>query len=308
MEPVALGTLLRSATARLSDAGCLSPAADAAVLLAHVVDCEPGELHRRVLLGHELAADDPRAERFEAAVVRREAREPLQHITGAAWFAGVELEVGPGVFVPRPETELLVERAVARVLWLAGGAGPEAQVEVVDLCAGSGAVVLGLAGRLGDRAAAGDAVPGTVLRAVERDPRAAEYAERNIDATGVTVDLRVSDAREEFVDREGQVDLVVSNPPYVPQGVEPLEPEAREHDPAAALYGGSEDGLALPLQLARHARSLLRPGGWLLMEHDDSQGESLPAALAGLGYDQVADHHDLAGRPRVVEAHWPGRG
>lgn len=308
MEPVALDALLRSATTRLADAGCPSPAADAAVLLAHALDCEPGELHRRVLLGHALAGDDPRQERFEAGVQRREAREPLQHVTGTAWFAGLGLEVGPGVFVPRPETELLVELAAERVLALAGGAGPEAQLEVVDLCTGSGAVVLGLARRLADRAEAGQAVPTATLRAVEQDPRAAEYAERNIEAVGVTVDLRVSDAREEFVDREGLVDLVVSNPPYVPEGAEPLEPEAREHDPRQALYGGSADGLALPVELARHARVLLRPGGRLLMEHDDRQGESLPRALEEIGFDQVADHRDLAGRPRVVEAHWPGRG
>ncbi|WP_462417205.1 N5-glutamine methyltransferase family protein [Kytococcus sp. Marseille-QA3725] len=300
-----LDSLLRSTTARLGEAGCPSPAADAATLLAHVLECDGSELHRQVLLGRGLSGDDPRRSRLEELVGRRVAREPLQHLTGVAWFAGVPLEVGPGVFVPRPETELLVTRALE--LLECPGRDPQQEVEVVDLCAGSGAVVLGIGCGVERLRQQGEDAPAPVLRAVEMDPVAAEYAQRNIEQLGLTVDLRVSDARFEFDDREGQVDLAVSNPPYVPDGALPVDPEVLEHDPAAALYGGSPDGLALPLALTRRATGLLRPGGHLLMEHDDSQGESMPRMLTELGFTDVRDHLDLAGRPRFVEGRWPGR-
>lgn len=303
-----LRAVLQETTHRLADAGCPSPAADAAALVAAAHGVDPGELHRLVLLGRPASADAGEMEELEGWVQRRVAREPLQHILGQAWFAGVSLEVGPGVFVPRPETELLVERA-AQVICeeLAPSAGSASQVEVVDLCAGSGAVVVGVATRVEARRAAGQHAPDLVLRAVERDQRAAEYCQRNVDRMGLTVDLRVSDARYEFADREGLVDLVVSNPPYVPQDAVPADQEVRDHDPEVALYGGSADGLAIPLALTRHARDLLRPGGWLLMEHDDSQGESMPRVLEELGFTEVRDHLDLAGRPRLVEGRWPGR-
>ncbi|MFC0359399.1 peptide chain release factor N(5)-glutamine methyltransferase [Kytococcus schroeteri] len=304
MATVELTALLRSATQRLAEAGCSSPAPDAAALLGHAVGCDPAEVHRRALLGHAVDADGPEVAALEDGVARRAAREPLQHVLGYAWFAGARLTVGPGVFVPRPETELLVERAGEI---LASRGEGRVQVELVDLCTGSGAVVLGVAAAVERRRQAGERLPELVLRAVEIDHRAAEYAERNIESTGMTVDLRVSDARVEFADREGQADLVVSNPPYVPDGAVPDDPEVADHDPERALYGGSPDGLAVPLQLARHAATLLRPGGWLLMEHDDTQGESLPRLLGELGYVDVVDHRDLAGRPRFVEGRWPGR-
>lgn len=296
-----LRELVEDITRRLAVAGCASPRCEATQLVAGVLEVELGEVHRLALLGRRLPPD--LCTPLEGWVARREAREPLQHVLGRAHFAGLELEVGPGVFVPRPETELLAERAAERVEeWAtAEGPGPRPALELVDLCTGSGALVLGIAQRVQDRGR----VPGDReirLHAAEIDPVAAGFARRNAKRSGFTVDLRVRDAVGSFPELQGAVDLVVSNPPYVPVGAVPRDPEVREHDPDLALYGGSEDGLALPLALVDWAHRLLRPGGVLLMEHDDTQGESLPSALQDRGWAGVRDHRDLAGRPRFVEA------
>jgi release factor glutamine methyltransferase len=198
-----------------------------------------------------------------------------------AGFRRLELAVGPGVFVPRPETEVLVEWALAR---LAPGA------LVVDLCAGSGAVALAVAGE----------APGVQVHAVEVDPNALAWAARNVQRTGLPVTLHRGDVADPdlLAALAGTVDLVTANPPYIPVGAT-VEREVAEHDPPAALWGG-EDGLDVVRAVERAAARLLRPGGLVAVEHADLQGESVPAVFAR--WDDVEDHPDLAGRPRFATA------
>jgi release factor glutamine methyltransferase len=259
-----------------------SPEHDAAVLLAHVLGVEPS----RLALEDDVPA--PAAEEYAVLVARRAAREPLQHLTGSAWFRHVELLVGPGVFVPRPETELLAGWAVQA----AGRLGQEnGACRVVDLGTGSGAIAK----------AVKDEVPGADVHAVELDERAHGWAARNLAGTGV--DLRQGDLGEAFDDLAGTVDVVVSNPPYIPhEAWESVAAEVRDHDPDLALYA-SGDGLDVIRVVERRAALLLRPGGVVGVEHADVQGESAPAVFAGGGrWEHVRDHRDLADRARFLTA------
>ncbi len=283
--------LLAGGRAALAAAGVPSPDADAVELLSHVLGVDHGEVRMRGILRTPVVERD--AERFEDLVQERAARVPLQHLTGRAHFRHLTLAVGPGVFVPRPETELTAGHAVEA----ARAAGPAPVV--VDLCTGSGAIALAVA----------DEVPGARVHAVELSPDAHGWARRNTDRLGLPVDLRLGDATTAFEDLEGAVDVVVSNPPYIPDGAVPVDPEVRDHDPALALFGRSADGLAVPLAVAARAAVLLHAGGVLVMEHADEQGESLPAALRATGeWRDVVDHRDLAGRPRTTVAVRDGRG
>ena len=281
-------TTLRSevtrAAAALADDGVPSPEADAVALAAFALGSDVAEVRRRMVLLDE--ADAGFLDTYAGLVTERGSRVPLQHLTGRAGFRRLELSVGPGVFVPRPETEFVAGLAIEAAL------GLEAPV-VVDLCTGSGAIALAVA----------DEVPSATVHAVELGREAHAWAERNVTDSGLAVDLRLGDATQAFPELEGTVDVVVSNPPYIPVGMVPLDPEVRDHDPALALFGGSEDGLAIPLAVARRAAQLLRPGGLLVMEHADSQGQSLPHALGRTGeWTDIADHDDLTGRPRATTA------
>jgi release factor glutamine methyltransferase len=271
--------LLREASRRLAEGGVASPEYDAAQLLAHVLGVDGGRL---ALLG---VVDHAHAARFDELVTRRGAREPLQHLTGTTGFRYVTLEVGPGVFVPRPETEQLAGWAVDR----AREAGPEPVV--VDLCTGSGAIALSLR----------EEVPDAIVHAVELDSSAFEWAGLNL--AGRDVDLRHGDMADAFPDLDGTVDVVVCNPPYIPlEAFESVAPEARDHDPALALWSG-EDGLDAMRVLEATAARLLRPGGWVGAEHADVQGESAQQVFLDAGrWTDVRDHQDLAGRPRYVVA------
>ena len=208
----------------------------------------------------------------------------MQHLTGTAYFRHVELLVGPGVFVPRPETELLAG-------WAIELAGRVEHPVVVDLCTGSGAVAKAIA----------DEVPGARVHAVELDPDAHAWAERNLAGTGV--DLRRGDMADAFDDLAGTVDVITCNPPYIPLDAwESVAPEVRDHDPQLALWSGA-DGLDAMRVLERRAALLLRPGGAVGAEHADQQGESAPAVFTASGrWTEVRDHQDLAGRPRFVTA------
>jgi release factor glutamine methyltransferase len=270
--------LLADARARLHDAGVASPEHDAAELLAHVL----GTTRSRLPLVDVVPAD--RAAAYDALVSRRASREPLQHLTGLTHFRHVELEVGPGVFVPRPETELLAGWAIEQALLV------ESPV-VVDLCTGSGAVAKAIA----------DEVPGARVHAVELDEPAHAWAERNLAGTGV--DLRRGDMADAFGDLAGTVDVVVCNPPYIPLDAwESVAAEARDHDPHLALFSG-DDGLDAMRVLERRAALLLRPGGVVGAEHADLQGESAPAVFTAAGrWTEVRDHEDLAGRARFLTA------
>jgi len=271
--------LIREATARLADAGVASPEYDAAELLAHVLDTS----RSRLSLVDEV---EPQQESdFEDLLARRAAREPLQHLTGSAAFRHVELQVGPGVFVPRPETELLAGWAIER----AGATG--AGAVVVDLCCGSGAIALSVA----------DEVPGAKVHAIELDPAAHAWAERNLVGSGVV--LRLGDMADAFPELDDTVDVVVCNPPYIPlEAWASVAPEARDHDPALALWSG-EDGLDAIRVVESTAARLLRPGGCVGAEHADVQGESAAQVFLDSGrWTEVRDHRDLAGRARYLTA------
>lgn len=279
------GELVAEAAEVLADAGVPSPTNDAELLLAHVLGIPRGNL---VLVRQVAAAE---ASTFDSLVARRARREPLQHLTGSTGFRYADLVVGPGVFTPRPETELLagwaIERAAALVSAGADSAGPV----VVDLCTGSGAIARSVA----------DEVPQASVHAVELDPDAYAWAARNLSGTGV--DLREGDMAEAFHDLDGCVDVVVCNPPYIPlDAFDGVAAEAREHDPALALWSGA-DGLDAMRVLEQVAARLLRAGGHVGAEHADVQGESAPHVFAASGrWVDVRDHRDLAGRPRYLTA------
>ena len=272
----ALREEILAAAARLTAAEVPSPSYDAEELAAYSLGVERRDLWRQARAGAS----------FPAYVERRAAREPLQHITGRAYFRHVELAVGPGVFVPRPETELVAGAAVEEARRLQ-------RPVVVDLATGSGAIALAVATE----------VPAARVYAVELDRAAYGWATRNLRGSGV--ELRQGNLAEAFPELDGRVDVVVSNPPYVPVGAAIRDPEVAAHDPALALWSGP-DGLDAVRAVERRAASLLRPGGLVVVEHADLQGESAPAVFTASGaWGEVADFPDLAGRPRYLTARRP---
>lgn len=285
-----LRAAVRSGTARLRDAGIASPEVDAVELAAHVLGTHAADVRRLMIVGGVLPATFEPA--YAAVLTERARRVPLQHLTGRAYFRTLTLHVGPGVFVPRPETEVLVDLALAEVDQLS--VTRPSGIRLVDLCAGSGAIAFALKHER----------PEVTVRSLELSEHAVAWAAANRERLGLDVEVVQGDATEPaFPDWEGTVDIVTVNPPYIPVGAVPLDPEVRDHDPELALYGGSEDGLTTPAAVARTAAGLLRSGGLLLMEHADSQGASLPAALGRAGqWEGAEDHADLTGRPRVTSA------
>jgi release factor glutamine methyltransferase len=235
--------------------------------------------------------DDRETQRFRQAVDRRAGREPLQHITGWAAFRYLELEVGPGVFIPRPETEVMTGVAVDELRKLSRAGISD--VLAVDLCSGSGAIALAMATE----------VPGTGVTAVELSEPAHAYAVRNASRLAPSVDVRLGDVADAVSDLAGLAQVVTANPPYIPlDAFESVATEARDHDPAVALWSGG-DGLDAMRVVADVAARLLVDGGLLLCEHADVQGESAPAIFADHGaWREVRDHRDLAARPRFVSA------
>ncbi len=277
------------ATVRLAGAGVDSPRTDAEVIAAHVHGVRRGELH--------LVPDAGFDPRFWDEIARREAREPLQHITGLAHFRYAELEVGPGVFVPRPETEVMTGWAIDRLHEM-----DVAEPVVADLGTGSGAIALAIA----------QEVPRAQVHALEADPLAQQWAKRNIlrssacaPHTSGRVLLHDADFGTGLPGLTGAVDLVISNPPYVPLGAG-LSPEVSEYDPATALWGG-EDGLAAIRVIEKVAAGMLRPGGLVAVEHGEQQGAAVYWIFAEeRGWADTRNHKDLAGRDRFVTARRPG--
>ncbi|TCJ31141.1 peptide chain release factor N(5)-glutamine methyltransferase [Nocardioides jejuensis] len=274
---------LAEAARRLAEAGVESPESDARLLIAHVLQVDPAEVQLLDIRGREMSAGEWDA--LDDLLHRRQSREPLQHLTGVAYFRHVSLQVGPGVFTPRPETELLAGWAIEHAA-LAG----ERPV-VVDLCTGSGAIAKSIK----------DELPDAEVHAVELDEPAHAWASRNLAGTGV--DLRQGDAFAAFAELAGTVDVVVCNPPYIPlEAWESVAVEARDHDPHLALFSG-DDGLDAMRLLEAHAAVLLKPGGVVGAEHADVQGESAPAVFAATGrWREVRDHVDMAGRARYLTA------
>lgn len=273
---------VRAAAARLAEAGVPSPQFDAEALAAHALGVDRRELLAVTDLGPARAV-------LASYVQRRVAREPLQHITGAAYFRHLTLAVGPGVFVPRPETEVVAEAAIDAATAAAGLPAPR----IVDLCTGSGAIALAVAGE----------VAGARVHAVEADQAAFGWAVRN--CAGSDIDLRLGDMATAFPELDGTVDVVVSNPPYIPLGAHIRDTEVAEHDPAPALWSGA-DGLDAIRVVERVAARLLRPGGAVVVEHADLQGSSAPAVFRTAGrWSDVRDHRDLSGRDRYLTARHP---
>jgi release factor glutamine methyltransferase len=286
------------AAARLAEAGVESPRAEAELIAAHVHGVRRTELH--------MVPDSAFDARFWEGVGRRAAREPLQHITGRAYFRYLELEVGPGVFVPRPETEVMTGWAIDRLRDM-----DVTEPVVVDLGTGSGAIALAIA----------QEVPRARVHAVEADPIARGWTERNIarcaaaapytsgrvtlhgaDFTGADFTADLTGALGEL---NGTVDVVVSNPPYIPVGAS-VPPEVGEYDPPAALWSG-EDGLDAIRGVERVARRLLRPGGVVAVEHGAPQGAAVYWVFCEeAGWRDTRNHKDLARRDRFVTATWPG--
>ncbi|WP_432955378.1 peptide chain release factor N(5)-glutamine methyltransferase [Micromonospora haikouensis] len=267
----------------LAAAGIDAPRAEAELLAAHVLGVPRG----RLALADGLTPDQ--LDRYDALVARRADREPLQHLTGSAAFRHLELAVGPGVFVPRPETELLAGWGVDQAR--AGSA------LVVDLCSGSGAIALAVA----------QEAPAARVVAVERSPAALAWLRRNAADRAAAGDRPVEVVAADVTDPgllgdlEGRVDVLLCNPPYVPRAVE-VPPEVAAHDPDEAVFGGA-DGLDVIRPVLARAARLLRPGGVLGVEHDDTHGAAVPALLVADGrYEAVEEHRDLAGRPRFATA------
>ena len=270
-------TALAAGARRLREAGVPSPDVDAAQLLARVLAVP----RTRLELGDAMPPSAAAA--FDAAIRRRARREPLQHIVGDAPFRRVLVPVGPGVFVPRPETELLVDAVLPALARL-----PDPVV--VDLCSGSGALALAIR----------DEVPGAAVYAVENDPAALGWLRRNTAGAGIEVVAGDVTDTGLLAGLRGDVDAVLSNPPYVPAAT-PVAPEVRA-DPASAVFAGA-DGLAvIPAVLAR-AAELLRAGGVLAIEHDETQPRAVTGLLARAGtWTEIADHPDLTGRSRYATA------
>ena len=260
-----------------------SPRVDAELLAAHLLyDGSRSRLQHAALMGERLTPDQ--VAEYEALIARRASREPLQHITGSAPFYRLELAVGPGVFVPRPETELLVEEAL-KVLNARADSATGGQ-RIVDLCTGSGAIA----------AAVKSELPNAQVFAVELSEDAIPYARKNLEPLGVH--LVQGDALTALSELAGTFDAVLSNPPYIPPANVPADPEAALHDPDMALYGGGEDGMQMPSAIAARAFELLAPGGLFIMEHDDTQEEAVAELLASIGFEGYYPVRDLNNRPR----------
>lgn len=302
LDGMALDAALRLATRRLSGAGIASARVEAELLAAHAfrgvdgVEPSRGEIAARALVGSVLAPAG-----FEDLIAARSSRVPLQHLTGQAPFRHLTLSVGPGVFVPRPETEILIDHLNE---YLGTLKDPDGAV-VVDLATGSGALAL----------SAAHENPGCRVIGVELSETAAAWARRNAatvfssdgDATArARVEIRIEDAAEALPGWEGAVDAVVTNPPYIPTEAVPRDPEVARHDPEMALYGGSADGMAIPAAFVRRTSRLLRPGGLLIMEHAEGQADPAAELFVTEGFTDVVTVPDLTGRPRATKGYAGG--
>ena len=293
------------ARAELTQVGVPSARVDAELLLAFARGLTRAEMVRAALMNESAWLDGEQGESqrasFADALARRIAREPLQHITGRAFFRYLELEVGPGVFTPRPETEVVAQVAVDELVGTAEKPGPALSDEsagtspiVVDLCTGSGAIALAIATE----------IPTTQVYGVELSHDAFAWTERNNARYQNVVNFVRGDARTALRELDGQATVVISNPPYVPPRAVPKDPEVAKFDPELALYGLGQDGLEVPRGVTRAAARLLKPGGLYVMEHAEVQGESAREMVEQTGYfDRIKTRVDLTNRPRMVVAY-----
>ncbi|AUE05826.1 peptide chain release factor N(5)-glutamine methyltransferase [Bifidobacterium breve] len=292
---MAAADVIRDAAVQLREAGIETPEHDAKLLLAEAAGVELRDVDKALLMGEELGTAEQLA-RFQSMLARRAKREPLQYITGHAPFRYLDLKVGLGVFIPRPETETVVQ---AGLDWLTehGMIHPR----VVDLCAGSGAIGLSVVSE----------VPGSQVWAVELSPNTAEWTNKNLAETAKRYPSIASNYQLEIADAtslatlaqlDGTIDIVITNPPYVPESDVPEQPEVRVWDPELALYGGSMDGTLIPERIIERAYRLLKPGGALVMEHDVTQGDRLVAYAKAAGFTTASTGRDWTGRDRYLFA------
>ncbi len=275
--------LLSESSSKLKKAGVTSAIVDAELIACFCLGISRSELALMTATNQEFPKDS--IENFQLALARRVARQPLQHITGTAPFRHLELKVGPGVFTPRPETEQVVGFALERI---SNSASPL----IVDLCAGSGAIAISLATE----------ISGSTVFAVEKSKEAFSYLRDNAASYGLAEgNLRNEDLNDSLQDLDGQVDLVISNPPYIPDDAIPIDLEVQLHEPSMSLYGGA-DGLDVVRQISGRALKLLKPGGLLVMEHADTQSSAISKLLLAEGWIEIVTRADLAGKDRMISA------
>ena len=273
-----LSELLSRGSQLLASAGIDSAEVDAQLLAAHVLGISRGELQAQLFLDPEITQADELLELFQ----KRSERIPLQHLTGVAYFRNLTLAVGPGVFIPRPETEGVVDLAIAAL--------PKDGI-AVDLCTGSGAIAISIATE----------VPNSKVYAWELNPESEPWLRKNLRGNVELVMGDIIDDHQLFDELAGKVDVVISNPPYIPTWAVPKDLEVQLHDPALALYGGF-DGMDIIRVVSRRALQLLKPGGFLVVEHADTQGQLVADLFQTDGWENIQLHQDLTNRDRSVSA------
>lgn len=275
---------MQHATEKFTAAGIETAQVDAELLAGFVLGLSRGAVQAQLITDASIEA--AQAQKLTELYARRHAREPLQHITGVAHFRQLELEVGRGVFVPRPETEFVAQLAIDALKAVA-----VEQPIAVDLGTGSGAIALAMATE----------VANSKIFAVEKSEEAFEFTQKNFAKYGANATLILGDLADAFSDLDGTVSVVASNPPYIPSAAIPRDPEVQKYDPELALYGG-ENGMDVMHRVSATAKRLLVPGGFLVVEHADSQGQQVSQLLLADGWRQVRSHKDLTGRDRAVSA------
>ena len=275
--------LLSESSSKLTEAGVISATVDAELITCYCLGISRSDLALMVATNQEFPQES--LDKFQLALARRVARQPLQHITGTAPFRHLELKVGPGVFTPRPETEQVVGFSMEKI---ANFQSPL----IVDLCSGSGAIAISLATE----------VLGSEVFAVEKSKEAFVYLLQNAASYGFSKDnLRNEDLQNSLIELDGQVDLVISNPPYIPNDAVPIDLEVQLHEPSMSLYGGV-DGLDVIRQISIRAKKLLKSGGLLVLEHADSQSSAIGKLLLAGGWLEIEARADLAGKERMISA------
>ena len=275
--------LLSESSSKLKEAGVTSATVDAELLACYCLGVSRSELALMVATRQEFPEES--LELFQTALARRVARQPLQHITGTATFRHLDLKVGPGVFTPRPETEQVVGFALEKISNMPNPL-------IVDLCSGSGAIAISLATE----------VLGSNVFAVEKSKEAFSFLQQNAASYGLAeMNLRNEDLQESLPELDGKVDLVISNPPYIPNDAIPVDLEVQLHEPSMSLYGGV-DGLDVVRQISNRALTLLKPGGLLVMEHADTQSRAIGELLLAEGWLEIEARADLAGKDRMISA------
>ena len=275
--------LLSESSSKLKEAGVISATVDAELITCFCLGISRSELSLMVATNQEFPQES--LDKFQLALARRVARQPLQHITGTAPFRHLELNVGPGVFTPRPETEQVVGFAMEKITNFQSPL-------IVDLCSGSGAIAISLATE----------IPESKVFAVEKSEEAFGYLLQNAASYGlVDYYLRNEDLQNSLSELDGKVDLVISNPPYIPNDAIPMDLEVQLHEPSMSLYGGV-DGLDVIRQISIRAKKLLKSGGLLVLEHADSQSNAIGKLLLAGGWLEIEARADLAGKERMISA------